>query len=111
MKTVELKVTRIGNSRGVRLPADLLKRYRIGSLVMMEEKSEGILLRPTGNAVEKLSWKDTAMEMASSGEEWGDWDSASSDGMSSIPWTKASNRKVAEGKARYNKVLSQRKPA
>jgi antitoxin component of MazEF toxin-antitoxin module len=55
MKTTELKVTRIGNSRGVRLPATLLRRYRIGSVVLMEAKSEGILLRPTGATVEKLS--------------------------------------------------------
>ena len=56
MATIRLKVARIGNSRGVRLPAASLRRYRIGDTVLMEELSEGILLRPTGTAVKKLSW-------------------------------------------------------
>ena len=45
---VKLKVARIGNSRGVRQPAASLRRYRIGDSVVMEERSDGILLRPTG---------------------------------------------------------------
>jgi antitoxin component of MazEF toxin-antitoxin module len=51
MATVKLKVARIGNSRGVRLPAASLRRCRIGETVLMEERSEGILLRPTGPVV------------------------------------------------------------
>ena len=35
----------------------------------MEERSEGILLRPTGPVVQKLSWEDTAREMAANREE------------------------------------------
>ena len=42
MKPVELKVARIGNSRGVRLPAPTPERYRIGATVVMEERSDGI---------------------------------------------------------------------
>ena len=42
MKPVELKVARLGNSRGVRLPAPTLERYRIGATVVMEERSDGI---------------------------------------------------------------------
>ena len=64
MKPVELKVTRIGNSRGVCLPAPTLERYRIGATVVMEERSDGILLRPPGSAGPKLSWEETAREMA-----------------------------------------------
>ena len=52
MKTTELKVARIGNSRGVRLPAEVLRRYAIGDSVVMEERDEGLLLRP--NAVGDL---------------------------------------------------------
>ena len=36
MATMRLKVARIGNSRGVRLPAASLRRYRIGDSVVME---------------------------------------------------------------------------
>jgi len=73
MEPVELKVARIGNSRGVRIPAKTLERYRIGTTVVMEERSDGILLRPTGPAVAKLSWEDTAREMAASREDWSAW--------------------------------------
>ena len=86
MATMKLKVARIGNSRGVRLPAASLRRYRIGETVLMEERSEGILLRPTGPVVAKLSWEDTALEMAASHEDWSAWDTAAADGLDNLPW-------------------------
>src|SRR5437764_13240611 len=86
MATMKLKVSRIGNSRGVRLPAMSLRRYRIGETVLMEERSEGILLRPTGPAVAKLSWEDTAREMAASGEDWSAWNATVADGLQGLPW-------------------------
>lgn len=104
MKKVELKVSRIGNSRGVRLPAGSLKRYRIGAAVLMEETSEGIFLRPIGPIVEKLSWEDTAREMASGGEDWSEWDAADTDGLEGIPWKSGGAGGIAEKKARYRSV-------
>ncbi len=101
MTSRELKITRIGNSRGVRLPAESLKRYRIGDTVVMEERSDGILLRPTGPAVAKLSWEETARAMAGSGEDWSDWDTLSADGLDAIPWEPGKARRVAEPKALY----------
>jgi antitoxin component of MazEF toxin-antitoxin module len=81
MTTIRLKVVRIGNSHGVRLPATTLRRYRIRDAVIMEERSEGILLRPTGPSVQKLSWEDTAREMAASREDWGAWEGVVADGL------------------------------
>ncbi len=52
-----LKVVRIGNSRGVRLPAELLARYRIRESVIVERTEAGILLRPRRD--DRLSWADT----------------------------------------------------
>jgi antitoxin component of MazEF toxin-antitoxin module len=101
MTSRELKITRIGNSRGVRLPAESLKRYRIGDTVVMEERSDGILLRPTGAAVPKLSWEETARAMAGSGEDWSDWDALSTEGMDEIAWEPHKPRRVAESKAPY----------
>jgi antitoxin component of MazEF toxin-antitoxin module len=72
MKPIKLKVARIGNSRGVRLPADSLRRYQIEHVVLMEERSDGILLRVPGRAVPKLSWEETAAEMAAASEDWSD---------------------------------------
>jgi antitoxin component of MazEF toxin-antitoxin module len=100
MATLKLKVARIGNSRGVRLPAASLRRYRIGETVLMEERSEGILLRPTGPAVEKLSWEDTAREMAASQENWSAWDATVADGLADVPWRPEAER-VAEKSPRY----------
>ncbi|HYM82509.1 MAG TPA: AbrB/MazE/SpoVT family DNA-binding domain-containing protein [Candidatus Limnocylindria bacterium] len=109
MATVKLKVARIGNSRGVRLPAALLRRYRIGEIVLMEERSEGILLRPTGPAVEKLSWEDTAREMAASREDWSAWDTAGADGLDDLPWQVDRKGRVAGPTTRYPTRRSPRK--
>lgn len=95
MKPVELKVARIGNSRGVRLPATTLERYRIGDRVIMEERSDGILLRPLGSKGAKLSWEETAREMAVSGEDWTGLELSVRDGLDEVPWEKPA-RRVAE---------------
>lgn len=101
MKRIELKVTRIGNSRGVRLPAATLARYGIGEQVVMEERSDGILLRPAGDAPAKLSWEETARAMAAAAEDWSAWDDTLGDGLDAIPWDAAPGRRVAEPKAAY----------
>ena len=98
---MKLKVARIGNSRGIRLPAASLRRYRIGETVLMEERSEGILLRPTGPLVEKLSWEETAREMAASHEDWSAWDVTVADGLEDLPWQSDRKDRVAEPPARY----------
>ena len=102
MASRELKVTRIGNSRGVRLPADTLRRYGIDATVIMDERSDGILLRPAGDAPSKLTWAETAREMAASNEDWSDWDATIADGLDQIPWRREKARRVAEGKASYD---------
>jgi mRNA interferase MazF len=101
MKSSELKIARIGNSRGVRLPAEVLKRYRMDSVVLMEETAEGIVLRPSGPTVKKLSWEETAAEMAAEGEDWSEWDSVVGDGLETITWEYGAPRKVTEKPAAY----------
>jgi mRNA interferase MazF len=111
MKTRELKVARIGNSRGVRLPASSLKRYSVGSVMIMEERAEGILLRPAGPIVEKLTWEDTAREMAASGEDWSEWDEADLDGLDSVPWGGSKTERVGETRTPYGRKQRSRKEA
>ena len=101
MKTQELKVARIGNSRGVRLPAASLKRYSVGPVMIMEERTEGILLRPLGPTIEKLSWEDTAREMAAANEDWSEWDVLDGDGSDSVPWEASKGRKLGEKRSPY----------
>jgi mRNA interferase MazF len=109
MKTVELKITRIGNSKGIRVPAGTLRRYGIGAAVFMEERSDGIVLRPARLAAVKLSWEDTAREMALSGEDWGGWDAAAADGLQALPWEDGGPPRATEKSAGY-KVLRPNKP-
>lgn len=109
MEPVELKITRIGNSHGIRIPVETLKRYQIGSAVIMEQRSDGIFLRPAGPAVEKLSWAETAREMEAASEDWSDWASVESDGLSELPWEPARVRRVAEKKSSYSTARKNRR--
>lgn len=106
MKIQELKVARIGNSRGVRLPASSLKRYAVGAELVMEERAEGILLRPKGPGVEKLSWEETAREMGWSGEDWSEWDALDGEGLDSVPWESSRPGRIAEKAARFKAGIS-----
>ena len=103
MKTTVLKVSRIGNSRGIRLPAGMLRKYHIGDTVIAEEKTDEIVLRPTPAKPRKLSWEETAREMAASGEDWSEWDCTLADGLEQIPWDDA------EAKRNFRKSRSQRR--
>ena len=62
MKADTLKVVRIGNSRGVRLPAPMLARYHIKNQVTAEQRPEGILLKSVKD--DRFSWEETARAMA-----------------------------------------------
>lgn len=101
MKPIHLKVARVGNSRGIRIPAATLKRYRIGDSVVMEELAEGILLRPRRAAGPKLSWEETAQAMAEAVEDWSEWDDTLADGVDQVPWNDAPARRVAEPAREY----------
>ena len=52
----------------------------------MEERSEGILLRPPAGDAAKLSWADTASDMAAAREDWKEWDVLDADGLDTVPW-------------------------
>jgi antitoxin component of MazEF toxin-antitoxin module len=86
MQSQTLKVVRIGNSRGVRLPVPLLSHYRIGHAVIAERTAEGILLRPTRDG--RLSWDDTfratGAEQRKQGEEFSAFDTTAGDGLAAL---------------------------
>ena len=110
MPPIHLKVARIGNSRGVRLPAVTLERYRIGDRVIMEERDDGILLRPIRAVDSKLSWDDTARAMAMEAEDWSDWDDTLADGLEQSDWVSAPARRVAEPTAEYSASAKRPRP-
>lgn len=74
-----LKIIRIGNSRGIRLPKSLLDRYGFAEVALAEETDQGILLRARHE--EKLSWEETYRSMSEEAEEWHDFDIAMADGL------------------------------
>ena len=108
MKTVDLKLTRIGNSRGIRLPAGLISLYGFGGGLAAELRDDGLLLKPSHPG--KLSWEETAQEMAASGEKWEEWDNLP-DGVEICPWDENDLAGTGDfGRNRSGPMLTVRKP-
>ncbi len=80
----DIKLVAVGNSRGIRLPRELLRKYGISDSLVLEERSEGLLLRGTTGV--KLSLDQTFAEMAAVNEDWSDWDRVASDGLATLKW-------------------------
>jgi antitoxin MazE len=78
-KTLELKVVRIGNSRGVRLPKAVLERYQITDALVLEARDEGLLLRGKKDA--RMTWAETYRDMARAKEDWSDLEGTVADGI------------------------------
>ena len=85
MKTLETKLTRIGNSRGIRLPAALIRKHHLDHGVLLEDGEMEIVLRPK-KASTWLSWEETARAMAAEKEDLAEWDSTIADGLEDAPW-------------------------
>ncbi len=75
----DIKIVHIGNSLGIRLPKTLLQKYGFTHSMVLEETSQGLLLRKKQD--DKLSWDDTYKAMASEGEEWNEYDQTLLDGV------------------------------
>lgn len=82
MKPSKLKVVKIGNSRGVRLPARILRKYGIKDNLLIEERVSEIILRT--HYEKTLSWKETFQEMAAEKESWKDWEGVAGDGLDTL---------------------------
>jgi antitoxin MazE len=84
VRRIDLKLVRIGNSRGLRLPRALLAKYRLADVVVLEEREGGLVLRGKGDT--RLSWDETYRDMAREREDWSDLDAAIADGLEADPW-------------------------
>jgi len=93
MKTLELKLTRIGNSKGIRLPVEIINRYAFSASLAAEAREDGLLLKASREG--KLSWEETAREMAASDEDWSEWDSTAGDGLEICPWKSRTPRALS----------------
>ncbi len=75
----ELKLVKIGNSKGIRIPKSILQKYGFTDTIQIEETEHGILLHR--NKASKLSWEDTYKAMQSENEDWSDFDNTLHDGL------------------------------
>ena len=75
----DIKLVAVGNSKGVRIPKNLLRKYDFKQTLLLEETEQGLLLRKKDD--EKLSWKETYQAMAEEKEGWDDFDAAILDGL------------------------------
>lgn len=75
----QLKLVAIGNSRGIRLPKVMIRKYGWSDCLIAEETEDGVLLR--GAEGDKLSWEDTYRSMAAADEDWSDLDGSVADGL------------------------------
>jgi antitoxin MazE len=57
-----LKIVPVGNSKGIRIPSSVIRRYGIRDEIELIEMAEGLLLRPIES--NKLSLEESFREMA-----------------------------------------------
>lgn len=75
----EIKLIAIGNSKGIRLPKEVLQRYGWNTELVMEERDEGVILKT--NRPGLMSWEETYRAMAAEGEDWSDFEGTAGDGL------------------------------
>lgn len=79
IRSRDVKLVPIGNSKGVRIPKALLQKYGLKDSLLIEETDKGLLLRNKEES--KLSWEDTYKIMANEKENWDDFNSTLLDGL------------------------------
>ncbi|WDN88951.1 antitoxin MazE [Desulfosarcina sp. BuS5] len=79
IRSRDIKLVPIGNSKGVRIPKVLLQKYGFTNSLLIEETDRGLLLRKKDD--NKLSWGDTYKVMANDKEDWDDFDTTLLDGI------------------------------
>lgn len=79
LRTRNVKLITIGNSKGIRLPKAILQKYGFSDNLLLDETDQGVLLRKKGG--NKLSWEQTFRQMAQEKENWNDFDATLLDGL------------------------------
>ena len=84
-KTIELKIVAIGNSRGVRLPKEIIERYAIEDTIVLEICEDALVFRNKRD--KRLSWEDTFKDMAREREDRSGFEGTIADGLDPAePW-------------------------
>lgn len=79
IRSRDVKLVPIGNSKGVRIPKVLIQKYGLNNALLLEETDKGLLLRKKEDS--KLSWEDTYKAMANEKEDWDDFGTTLLDGL------------------------------
>ncbi len=79
IRTRDVKLIPIGNSKGIRIPKALIQKYGLKNSLLIEETDKGLLLRKKEENM--LSWEDTYKSMADEKENWDDFNAVLLDGL------------------------------
>ncbi len=79
IRSRDIKLVPIGNSKGIRIPKTLLQKYGLSNILLLEETDRGLLIRKKDDC--KLSWEDTYKAMANEKEDWDDLETTIFDGL------------------------------
>ena len=74
-----VQLAKIGNSQGIRLSKQLLKRYQIEDRVELATTPDAIIIRPHSDS--KMSWAATYDQMAREEEDFSEWEVVAEDGL------------------------------
>ena len=67
MKSIKVKIIRIGNSKGIRLSKSLIEQYDMKDEVILEPKKDSIVLRPVENP--RAGWDKSFEKMRLRGDD------------------------------------------
>ena len=67
MNSIKVKVIRIGNSKGIRLPKSLIEQYDMKDEVLLEPKKDSVVIRPIENR--RAGWEKVFEKMRLKGDD------------------------------------------
>jgi len=63
---MQLKIVQIGNSKGIRIPQNILKQYNLKDKVVVDLQDDGLLIKPRKV---REGWAKSFKEMAENGDD------------------------------------------
>ena len=64
---IKMRIVKIGNSRGIRIPKVLLDQAKLGEEIEMEVQGNKLIIRPLRNP--RQGWDEEFVEMACRGDD------------------------------------------
>ena len=67
MNSIKVKIVRIGNSKGIRLPKALIEQYNMKNEVLLETKKDAVVIHPVENP--RAGWEESFKRMRRRGDD------------------------------------------